>query len=370
MDHDTEWPQPNNVKGVQSFLGFVNFYQWLIHHFHFSEIAQPLHALTWKTKAWSCGETEQHAFDALKHAVTSAPSLVIPSDSGKFRLECDASDFATGAVLSQLQEDRLFHPIGFLSKSLSDVERNYQIYDKEMLAIMRALEDWHHFLESTPQPFDIFTDHKNLSYFREAHKCTWCQARWSLNLSKFNFSLIHQPSCFMGRPDSLSCRPDHPRGEQDNEDSILLTPQLFQIHALETFSLEGDETTFLNQIWLSNWYDDLVIKALNTLTASGSHHFNEWECQDGITLYHRCVYVPMNPQLCHDLVHAHHNAHAVGHPGCWKTLELVPWNYWWPGLSCYIAKFITGCDICQRVKTPPEKSENSSWTRYQTTAGK
>ncbi len=135
----TEWPQPNNVKGVQSFLGFINFYRWFIHHF--SEIAWPLHALTRKSKAWSWGETKQCAFNSLKHAVTAAPSLAFPLDSGKFCLECDASDFTTGAVLSQLQEDGCFHPISFLSKGFSDIECNYQIYDKEMLAIMRALED-------------------------------------------------------------------------------------------------------------------------------------------------------------------------------------------------------------------------------------
>ncbi len=116
----TEWPQPTTVKAIQSFLGFVNFYQQFIHHF--SEIARPLHALTQKSRIWSWGETEQQAFEALKHAVMSAPSLCFPSDSGKFCLECNALDFATRAVLSQFQDDGCFHPIGFLSKGLSDIE--------------------------------------------------------------------------------------------------------------------------------------------------------------------------------------------------------------------------------------------------------
>src|SRR5260221_14152556 len=130
----TDWPQPVKVKDVQSFIGFMNFYRRFIHDF--SEIACPLHALTWKLKDWSWGAAEQQAFDMLKSTVTSAPMLAFPSKSGPFCLECDASNFAMGAILLQQQEDGLFHLIGFMSKSFSDTERNYQIHDKEMLVIM------------------------------------------------------------------------------------------------------------------------------------------------------------------------------------------------------------------------------------------
>ena len=159
----TDWPQLMEVKDVQSFIGFVTFYQRFIHNF--SEITCLLHALTQKLKDWSWGMAEQQAFDALKSAITSAPILTFPSKSGPFCLECNASNFATGAVLSQQQEDRLFHLIGFMLKSFSNTERNYQIHDKEMLAIMHALEEWRHFLEGSNQKFEIHTDHKNLSYF-------------------------------------------------------------------------------------------------------------------------------------------------------------------------------------------------------------
>src|SRR5258708_5490002 len=143
----TNWPHPVKVKDVQSFIGFMNFYQRFI--CNFSEIACPLHVLTCKSKDWSWGAAKQQAFDVLKSAVTSALMLTFPSKSGPFCLECDASNFATGAILSQQQEDRLFHLIGFMSKSFSNTERNYQIHDKEMLAIMHALEEWRHFLKGS-----------------------------------------------------------------------------------------------------------------------------------------------------------------------------------------------------------------------------
>ncbi len=101
----------------------------------------------------------------LKNTVTSTPMLAFPSRSGLFCLECDASNFAMGAILSQQQEDGLFHLIGFMSKSFSNTEWNYQIHDKEMLVIMHALEEWRHFLEGSDQKFEIHMDHKNLSYF-------------------------------------------------------------------------------------------------------------------------------------------------------------------------------------------------------------
>src|SRR5258707_3566394 len=155
--------QPTKVKDVQSFVGFVNFYQRFI--CNFSEIAHPLHALTCKSKDWWWGVANQQAFDVLKRAVTSTLMLAFPSKSGPFCLECDASNFATGAILLQQQEDGLFDLIGFMLKSFSDTEQNYQIHDKEMLAIMCALEEWRHFLEGSNQKFEIHMDHKNLAYF-------------------------------------------------------------------------------------------------------------------------------------------------------------------------------------------------------------
>src|SRR6266404_8071027 len=337
----TDWLQPAKVKDVQSFIGFMNFYQRFI--CNFSKIAHPLHALTQKLKDWSWGAAEQQAFDVLKSTITSTPMLTFPSKSSPFHLEGDASNFAMGAVLLQQQEDGLFHPIGFMSKSFSNMERNYQIHNKEMLAIMHALEEWRHFLEGSDQKFEIHTDHKNLSYFREAHKLNRRQARWSLYLSRFDFILTHKLGRQMGRPDALSRRADHPRGAEDNADCTLLTLEVFELRATEAVTLEGEEAIFMEQIRQSDQYNDLVVKALKALDA-GELHSDEWMCAEEVVLYQGRVYVPDDPQLRHDLVHAHHSAAVAGHPGQWKTLELVSWNYWWPGLSRYVAKFVTGCD--------------------------
>ena len=156
-------------------------------------------------------------------AVTTAPTLASPQDSEPFRIEADSSDFASGAVLSQqLPREEKWHPVAFYSKSLSPVERNYEIHDKEMLAIICALEEWRHFLEGACHPVEIWTDHKNLEYFMMVKKLNHCQARWSLYLARFDFKLVHCPGHSMGKPNALSRRLDYSKGASDNKDVVLL----------------------------------------------------------------------------------------------------------------------------------------------------
>jgi len=103
--------------------------------------------------------------------VTTAPVLVSPQDSEPFHIEADSSNFASGAVLSQqLPGEEKWHPVAFYSKSLSPVERNYEIHDKEILAIICVLEEWKHFLEGARHLVEIWTDHKNLEYFMTVKK--------------------------------------------------------------------------------------------------------------------------------------------------------------------------------------------------------
>jgi len=135
-----DWPEPSNKREVQSFLGFANFYRQFIKDF--SHHACPLFNLTWNDQKWQWEAFEASAFRKIKESVTSTPVLTTPADNQPFRVEADSSDFATTAVLSQLStEDDKWHPVTYFSKSLSETERNYEIHDKEMLAIICALEE-------------------------------------------------------------------------------------------------------------------------------------------------------------------------------------------------------------------------------------
>jgi len=165
------------------------------------------------------------AFEDLKMAVTTALVLMSPQDSEPFQVEANSLDFATGAVLSQQSTaDGKWYPIAFYSKSLSFMERNYKIHDKEMLAIIHVLEEWRHF-----------------------H-----QAHWFLHLARFDFLLHHCPGCTMGKPDALSRRANHGNGASDNENIVLLRPEFLAVRALEGVELTGIEQKILSDIRKGN----------------------------------------------------------------------------------------------------------------------
>jgi len=133
-----EWLTPKCVKDVQKFLGLANYYCWFIEGF--AIVARPLHDLVKKEKRWNWTEREEKVFKELKERFTKKPVLAAPDIDKKMRMEVDASDYVTGGVLLMDCGDGLWRPVAFLSKSLNETERNYEIHDKEMLAIIRGLE--------------------------------------------------------------------------------------------------------------------------------------------------------------------------------------------------------------------------------------
>jgi hypothetical protein len=128
------WPEPENKKDVQQFLGFTNFYRRFIQVF--SNVTRLLFDLMKKGVAWTWTTASAAVFQALKDLVTAQPVLVLPDESQPYRLEVDNSDRENRAVLSQQGTDGKWHPVTFYSKSLNDVQQNYVIHDKEMLVIV------------------------------------------------------------------------------------------------------------------------------------------------------------------------------------------------------------------------------------------
>jgi len=212
------WPTPQTVKQVRSFLGFGNFYRKFIRHY--SDIATPLNALTKKDREFRWTEECEKAFNTLKRRFTTYPVLRMPNPEKPFQIEADASKSASGAVLTQLDDNGARHPIYFLSKSFTDAEKNYQIYNRELLAILRALTEWRHHIQGSPFTTTVFSDHQNLMYYRNPQRLSPRQARWFLTLSEYDFDLKHLPGTKMIQSDALSRRPDLC---QDNEEPELVT---------------------------------------------------------------------------------------------------------------------------------------------------
>jgi hypothetical protein len=185
-----DWQAPKSVKGVQSFLGFANFYRQFIKNY--SKVAGPISALVRKDVAFQWIAEAEQAFVQLKKMFITAPVLTQFDAEREIVLETDALMWSIGGILLQYDEDEVLWPCAYYSKKNTSAECNYEIYDKEMLAIVRCLEEWDAELRGV-QKFQIRTDHKNLEYFMTTRKLFERQMRWSLILSRYNFIISYVP---------------------------------------------------------------------------------------------------------------------------------------------------------------------------------
>ena len=221
-----EWKPPTDVKAVQSFLGFCNFYRAFIPQY--SEIAVALTDLTKKDRTFEWSLAAQTAFESLKQRFLDATVMRHFDPSLPIILETDASDFAIAGVLSQPENDQI-RPVGFFSRKLQPAELNYDTHDKELLAIVESLKAWRHFTIETVTPVRIITDHNNLKYFTTTKSLNRRQVRWSEFLSDFHFTLEHRPGKLNIIPDTLSRREQDALniGDKEAQKSCLLHPSLF-----------------------------------------------------------------------------------------------------------------------------------------------
>ena len=142
-----EWAKPTKVKEVQRFMGFCNFYRRFIEGF--SRKARPLYQLTRKDKKWEWGKKEDEAFNEIRTHLTSAPTLIHFNPQRPITIETDALSYVTAGILSQPAKEGKLHPVAYRSKTMTKAESNYDIHDKELLAIVKALEDWRRYVSNS-----------------------------------------------------------------------------------------------------------------------------------------------------------------------------------------------------------------------------
>lgn len=227
------WLVPKNVKDVQAFLGFANFYRRFIKGF--SRITKALTALTTlegrREFPLPVGHPALAAFDALRKAFDQSQGTFLAHfDPDKETwLETDASDFVAAAVLSQYDADGVLRPVAFLSHKMTPAECNYEIYDKELLAIVQAFDEWRFELAGVDKPVRILIDHQALQTFMSNKRLNRRQARWAEFLSEFNFRITYRPGKQGTKPDALTRRSDDlPTGVEDERQQhqwqVLLKP--------------------------------------------------------------------------------------------------------------------------------------------------
>ncbi|KAL5594252.1 uncharacterized protein BROUX77_006207 [Berkeleyomyces rouxiae] len=358
-----EWQPPTNVKSVRSFLGFANFYRQFIPLF--SEVAAPLVRLTKKEEPWKWSKTENQAFEKLKNDFMRAPVLAMWDEERPTIVECDCSGWALGGTLSQVDETGSLRPVAFFSKKLSPAEVNYEIHDKELLAVIKCLEEWRGELKSLGAPFKILTDHRNLQYFMTTRKLSERQVRWSQTLSEYDFQLEFRAGVKNGKPDALSRREqDTPQGEDDERlksrimklvkdhwlpeaTTVALSPaeivQRTDIvpHGDQIFSQQD-----LQRLWDEAKTKDSdfheMYKALATaersfpptLTKKVAISIAECEFDNrGALVYRQKLFIPDWEPLRTALIQSTHDSHVTGHPGRDGTLAILSRDFFWPGIS-------------------------------------
>ncbi|KAH0611537.1 uncharacterized protein H6S33_010802 [Morchella sextelata] len=357
-----EWSTPRNLHDIQVFLGFANFYRRFI--LGYLKIVAPLTALTKKNVKFEWTDEREEAFQTLKRMFTTAPILMHFDPDRKIVVETDASDYVSAGILSQCDDEGILHPVAFFSKKHSPAECNYEIYDKELLAIVRCFEEWRHYLEGAQFPIEVLSDHRNLEYFMSTKLLNRRQARWSEFLSRFDFVIQFRPGKQGAKPDALTRR----SGDLPKEGDERLTHQsqvVLKRKNLDSklslfagsFSNESAEGMSTVEELFSNAYqvDSFPNKVLAMLR-NGVRHSSKIslaECTEdnnGRLLYRGALYVPDDNDLRLKLLKEYHDNPSAGHPGRAKTLELLNREYYWPRMRNYVDQYVRNCNVCARSK--------------------
>jgi hypothetical protein len=338
-----EWETPKNVRELQSFLGFANFYRRFIKDY--SRMAKPLFALLKKGVKFHWTESQQTAFECLKELFCTEPILRHFDPSLDSVLETDASDTAVSAILSQWTENSdgklLLHPVAYYSRSMTSAECNYGIGDKELLAIVEGMREYHCMVVSLKKPIQIITDHANLLTIATKQILNRRQARWALELSEIPFTMSHRPGVDNKRADALTRR-------SSDKSQVTSSPQLIiQPHKLKLSCLQPAD--FLS----SQTKDPWAMGVLKALKEKAPKHpdidLASCSCDhDNLVTVNGLIYVP--PDLRVKIIKSRHDHPAAGHPGQAATFELITRDFWWPKLRKDISQFIRNCETCHRIK--------------------
>lgn len=380
-----DWKTPTCVRDVQSFIGFATFYRRFIQDF--ARIVAPLHALTRKDTKFAWEDTHQQAFELLKEYFTSAPVLAHFDFDRPITLETDSSDYVSAGILSQPDDNDVLRPVAFFSKKLSETESNYEIYDKELLAIIRCFEEWRPELEGAPSPVKVITDHKNLEYFMKSRHLNRRQSRWSEFLSRFNFHIAYRPGKLGGKPDSLTRRsqdlpkPGDPRMTHQSRvvlksENLLNFPEkrTLQKETIGQMELRNEahatgQTDEQTSIDLDSDVEKMIVDAyvvdeevndiLNCLRSNQRSHpsVSLSQCSeiDQRLYFDQRLWIQDHEKLRARLLYDHHDTPSAGHPGRSKTYELLSRRYFWPKKLQDVARWTRNCHICRRSKATRDR---------------
>ena len=373
-----DWPPPKNVTDVRQFMGLANYFRKFIQGL--SSLAKPLTDLTKTDTSWAWDASEQKAFDGIKQALCSAPTLRMPDTQKPFTVVCDASDFGIGAVLMQAD-----HPVAYFSKLLNQAQRNYTVTERELLAVVEALKLWRCYLGD--QEFLVVTDHSPLTHFATKKDLMGWQARWTEVLAMYKFRWEYRPGRtnvadpFSRNPkllqemlnavttrssklvDKVRLSQPSPSGSRKEphttERTELSGAALHQSpNSSLRLSLSGTDATVTSD-------KQAVLTDLEKAISAGYQYdpafaavdrTKQWVKRLGLWFDQKGrVVVPDHSDLRLQVMHAHHANPFSGHQGKARTLELLQRSYWWKGVARDVAACVAQCHDCQVNKPKNHK---------------
>lgn len=370
----SEWPAPQNVSEVRSFLGTAGYYRQFIKSF--SELAAPLTTLTKDDVKFEWGQKQIEAFAQLKDAVKKGPVLALPDPNLPFVVHTDASGFAIGAVLSQKQTDGTVRPLAFLSKKMLDAETRYPVHEQELLAIVHALKTWRHYLHG--RKFTVLTDHHSLQHFKTQPMLSGRQSRWKDVIANFDFDIVYIEGKTNTVADALSRRRDHMQQHSTELLNCLIftvvatKPMVLQTISTQsvpavtnslspylapvqhTISTVSKKSALLADIFEASKADPAYLKELKN---SRQPRSNSITVSGGLLYYKQTrLWIPSSLELRTKILYECHDVPSAGHLGKDKTLEQIKRRFYWPGMDEDIVKYVTSCDACQRNKPSTQKT--------------
>ena len=323
-----DWPIPESAHDVQILLGFANFYRSFIPKF--ADICMPLTSLLSKGTEFTWGPDQHQALESLKNMITSDIVKPHPEPSKRFFLETDASLYALSGILSQEDDVGNIRPVSFYAKKLTPAQRNYDIGDRELLAIVESCKHWRHHLAGARHPIRVITDHANLVKFTTTKTLNSRQERWSIILADYDLEIIHRAGELNGAADALSRRPDLIPADfaLDMDRPILRLAEINITDLPRQLQASYEVIENLTE----------VVKKYRLKQRDGL-----WMTEDDR------IFIPTD-SLRLEILALRHDHPMAGHYGITKTISLVKRDFWWPGFRKFIKKYVKSCS-CATAKT-------------------
>ncbi len=361
MQAVVDWSTLNNLTQIQFFIDFCNFYRRFIKNF--SKIVRSMIQLTQKKIIFEWNEVCQIVFDHMKRRMIETSILRHFDQTRETILEIDSFDYVNDEVLSQYDDEEVLHSIVFYSKNMSSAECNYEIYDKELLIIIRAFEHWRLELKLTDISIKMFIDHQALISLMKDKELSRRQMRWVQKLADFNFRIMYRSDKQNIKIDALTRQADVVLRDSEDERVryqwiTILTSNRMKIADLE----KNISESIYKQILETNRIDENCTLLREAIARDETQYegikLKNCRTQNEILYHDSQLWISFNELLQMNLIREMHDQSSVDHSDILRTVKVIKRNYYWSFMRKTIDWYIRNCYICQRSKTSRDKSND------------